>query len=62
VDEWNDGLSNSFSISNGVKQGGILSPVLFCIYYDERLRQLQQSRHSSIGTFSYCNEAITGNL
>jgi hypothetical protein len=25
-------LSNTFSASNGVKQGGILSPILYCIY------------------------------
>ena len=29
---WNGVLSKSFAVLNGVKQGGIVSPVLFCIY------------------------------
>ena len=29
---WNDVLSNQYSIYNGVKQGGCLSPTLFSIY------------------------------
>ena len=28
---------------NGVKQGGVLSPVLFCIYMDELINRLQKS-------------------
>ena len=28
---WNSTVSDSFSVSNGLKQGGILSPVLFSI-------------------------------
>ena len=33
--------SNWFSVGNGVKQGGIMSPVLFCIYIDELMCKLQ---------------------
>ena len=29
---WNNEYSDSFGVSNGVKQGGVLSPILFCIY------------------------------
>ena len=32
--KWNGGQSRWFHAVNGVKQGGILSPVLFCIYFD----------------------------
>ena len=39
--KWNGFLSNPFSISNGVKQGGVLSPVLFCLYMDVLLDRLQ---------------------
>ena len=45
---WNGFLSNSFSVSNGVKQGAILSPVLFCIYFDNLLLAL---RAEGIGCF-----------
>jgi hypothetical protein len=29
---WNGNFSDSFGVSNGVKQGGIISPTLFCLY------------------------------
>ena len=32
---WGYTLSSSFQVGNGVKQGGILSPVLFNIYMDK---------------------------
>lgn len=38
--EWNGIFSQSFSVSNGVKQGGIVSPVLFCVYIDGLLQSL----------------------
>ena len=31
---WNGVLSNSFPVTNGVKQGTIISPTLYCIYID----------------------------
>ena len=33
--KWNDVLSNQYSISNNVKQGGCLSPTLFSIYLND---------------------------
>ena len=41
--QWNSCKSRYFSASNGVKQGGILSPVLFSLYIDILLRKLQLS-------------------
>ena len=32
---WGNLISNSFQVSNGVRQGGILSPYLFNVYMDE---------------------------
>ena len=32
---WGDSLSDMFSMSNGVKQGAVLSPVLFTAYFDK---------------------------
>jgi hypothetical protein len=34
---WNDELSRGFDVWNGVKQGGVLSPVLFTVYFDHLL-------------------------
>ena len=31
---WNDSLSNNFSIDNGVRQGAVLSLLLFTMYID----------------------------
>ena len=33
--EWKDSISQPFLISNGIRQGGILSPYLFNVYVDE---------------------------
>lgn len=49
---WNDMLSEQYQISNGVKQGGILSPVLYSVYVDNLIKQL---RNSNIGC-KYKNE------
>ena len=51
---WNGSASVSFSIENGVKQGGILSPILFCVYIDELLNCLIESKFGChIGHVSY---------
>ena len=33
--KWNNVLSKQYSISNGVKQGGCLSPTLFSFYLND---------------------------
>ena len=38
-----DTLSEYFGVTNGVHQGGILSPLLFNVYVDELLNKLQNS-------------------
>ena len=34
---------NEFTVSNGVKQGGVLSPILFAIYTDGLLKRLEET-------------------
>ena len=41
---WNGIYSNSFAVRNGVKQGGIVSPILFCGYVDGLLVMLKNSK------------------
>ncbi len=51
-----------FSTSNGVKQGGVLSPVLFAIYVDELLDRLSKVGagcyigNKFLGAFSYADD------
>ena len=40
--KWGSVMSKSFTVINGVKQGGVLSPVLFAIYTDGLLFRLQE--------------------
>ena len=51
---WNGATSASFSVDNGVRQGGILSPILFCVYVDELLNRINKSGLGChIGHISY---------
>jgi len=40
---WNGHFSEWFDIKNGVKQGGVISPVLFCVYLDGLLYALKRA-------------------
>ena len=62
---WNGCESNDFSVKNGVKQGGILSPILFCIYIDELLVRINKSGlgchigHLSFAGLGYADDVTT---
>ena len=43
---WENVHSNKFGVSNGVRQGGVLSPIIFSIYLDSLLVTL---KHADIG-------------
>ena len=41
--KWNGVTLNAFSVLRGVRQGGVLSPILFTLYIDDLLKELLQS-------------------
>ena len=41
--QWQNGTSGWQPAKNGVKQGGVISPVLFVNYMDELLKRLENS-------------------
>ena len=59
---WNKSSSDKFSISNGVRQGGVLSPILFTIYLDDLLLELERAgvgcywRHHFVGAVCYADD------
>ena len=38
---WNGYISPEFNVNNGVKQGAVLSPLLFAVYLDDLLKKLR---------------------
>jgi hypothetical protein len=62
--KWNGFCSRSFSVSNGVKQGGVLSPILFVVYIDQLLRRLSESGFGChigttfVGALSYADDLV----
>jgi hypothetical protein len=60
--KWGDYITHGFTASNGVKQGGVLSPILFGVYIDELLKYLSKSGvgcyigHEFMGAFGYADD------
>ena len=60
--KWENVESQSFVATNGVKQGGILSPILFAVYVDGLLSKLKKSgfgchvRNEYIGALSFADD------
>ncbi len=54
---WGSKMSNQFNVMNGVKQGGVLSPILFAIYMDGMLKRVEDA---GIGCFM--NNNFVGSL
>ncbi len=46
VVSWNGVKSEQFKLCNGVKQGGVLSPLLFSIYINPLTQELNESTYS----------------
>ena len=53
-----------FDVDNGVKQGGILSPLLFCVYFDVLIDRLTQSGYGCyiglvfLAVFVYADDIV----
>ena len=62
--EWNGSYSRWFNVRNGVKQGGVLSPVLFCVYIDGLLNALSAAGvgchlgHMFVGALAYADDIV----
>ena len=62
--KWNGAISSTFSTSTGVKQRGVLSPILFNVYLDELIEMLSKQRlrchlHGQfVGAFIYDDDLI----
>ena len=61
---WDNFISNHLPVTNGVKQGGVLSTILFIIYMDKLLRTLSLCGVSCYvgnmycGSFGYADDVI----
>ena len=61
--DWNGTRSDFFGACNGVKQGGILSPVLFCVYFDELLKRISDSELGChVGHLSYAGSGYADDV
>ena len=61
---WHNSLSQSFPISNGVKQGAVLSAILFCVYVNDLYNLLRRKKCGCwidghyIGILGYSDDII----
>ena len=61
---WNGTLSDQFAVSNGVRQGGVLSPILFSIYLDSLIINLKKKGigcywdHHFVGILAYADDIV----
>ena len=62
--KWNKLLTDKFNVTNGVRQGGVLSPLFYSIYVDDLLEKLKENGigchigHHYVGVFGYADDII----
>ena len=62
--KWNGILSDKFEVTNGVRQGGVLSPLFYSIYIDDLLEKLKRNGigchigNHFVGVFGYADDLI----
>ena len=61
---WNGIFSDDFGVTNGVKQWGILCPILFCVYVDVLLLSLRDAGAGCfigeffVGALAYADDVV----
>ena len=61
---WNSAHSSTFGVSNGVRQGGVLFPILLTVYIDELVLHLSKmgigchSGHHFVGALGYAEDIV----
>jgi hypothetical protein len=61
---WNGCNSQCVKVANGVRQGAVLSPVLFCIYFDELIHELEAAKYGCyigfcfVGVLAYADDLV----
>ena len=64
VVKWRNSISKSFSISNGVKQGAVISAPLFALYIDPLINELKNSKLGchfggiNANAFAYADDVV----
>jgi len=62
--KWKNVICDDFNVCNGVKQGGVLSPVLFAVYMDGLIKRLKNSGvgcymgNHFVGAIAYADDVI----
>jgi len=62
--KWNGSFSKKFHVRNGVKQGGVLSPILFTVYLDVLLGELSKAGFGCkilgefVGALAYADDIV----